>query len=416
MKKCLILLLACVMILSSCAPALALGFLFGGGSGGSMRYVSVPEKAIEGLVYARVVAGNADGSKLLIDSQDSKLFLWDVQKGERIPVSLPRTQDAEALTQAMMMGTDMFMKLKREQREAYLQNKQEAMDEYLTAHGLTVFENLDQIVDCLAQDGRYVYRSRCTALNGRFALVEYGSAICLGIDLETGKAYAVNGLSGIYPALCENRVLCSEGFLDLATGEVSIPEEPEGWTGEDETMKDLEIAAASRVLMLPGELRFLGVYYTAWERTENDMLRTEYLILRDLNGVSRCVSLGECSMSKAADQILLTENERYALVLNSSTVSMYGANLVDLTAGEVRHIDGLLPVGAAGDKFLCYDMKQYKPCLLDPATGKTEGIRTVTSPGDPEWVGPITPFMGAAFNGKLLFPQRERYQGYLILG
>ena len=136
----------------------------------------------------------------------------------------------------------------------------------------------------LAQDGRYVYRSRCTALNDRFALVEYGSAICLGIDLETGKAYAVNGLSGIYPALCENRVLCSEGFLDLATGEVSIPEEPEGWTGEDETMKDLEIAAASRVLMLPGELRFLGVYYTAWERTENDMLRTEYLILRDLNG------------------------------------------------------------------------------------------------------------------------------------
>jgi len=396
MKKALIASLAVLVLLFT-------GCTAQGGS--SMHYAAAPEAAFAGLRSGRVEGGTPDGSRLLIDSAATDLILWDVKKGERIPISFPRAQDAQAIVTGRL--TSNAVKLGRDQRDQYLQKQQEAVDAYLSKQGLETFETLDQIQDCLGNDGPAAFRTRCIQNNEGFALVYYGS-FCLGINLDTGVSYLVEGLQGINPVLCGSEVLCSEGFLDLATGQAAAPD-----LGADQGI-ERGIERAVALTLLP-EHRFLGVYGTAWLKQDNNLVHEEYLILRSLESELQCISLGECNMSESHNTVLVTADEQHALVFNATGAHTFGVKLADLKTGEIRQIEDLLPVAAAENRFLCYDYKNHKPCLLDPATGKTVAINTSVTGSDPKWLGPVAPFMNAVFNGRLLFPQNETYQGYLVL-
>lgn len=406
MKKLFVCLLALALALPAAGSAEWLASFFGApASGLTLRYVAVPEAAFS-AENDRVLAASPDGRFVLI-SNPYAVYLWDCTARRRIPISFAGEEDLELLNLYALnaaLGTQ-GIKLNKEQREKRIADLEAVRDSYLARLGLTRFTDLDQIADCYPRTVNLF--AQCTGFDGQIAAVECPQfAIAFSVDLTTGEAKLFEKGDQIM-AIGSGMVLYRSHFADLATGEPLIP--------------DLTVAADDGRpddLTLPQGAAFCAdgsvVYVSpsgAFSPEGND-----YWLTHAAKDANTAYMIGNYAYSRAPGSILLSCEDRWALLYSRSAATYNPAILMNLETGEISEIEAgkLLPVAAAKNGFICWDLKTYDVVLLDPVTGEQAKISLARGF---DWSQLNYAAVGSIVgNGQgMLFTQRQPLHGYFVI-
>lgn len=349
-------LLACLMIMMLALPLTAV-------AEGSpvLRFVPAEEEAFNALTegaVTRLMGASGDGRMLLMVNP-YELYLWDRTAHARVPVTFARPEDAETVTDFAVMTVirQMGRDLNAQQRA----EKEAALRQSLAEQGTEAFTDMDRIFEQFPRI--FALGVSCLGLSRDWALVSCDQAgFALAVDLRSG-AGRIFGRDEKPRSLCGSRVLLQDmRILDLETGECALPEL---MPAPDDGRPELNPFPCAMHLCANGDV--LAVLDEgSYSQEGNDCWLVD--AAADSN---RAIRIGHTDSGRAPNVILTAAGERWLLLFNRAMAIRKGPFILDRVSGEARETeDGqFLPVAAAENGFLCWDLQTYRVFLLDPADG-----------------------------------------------
>lgn len=415
MKKALALILSLLLLLPLTASAAPSAVSFSGAlfdftqSSGGVQYRDAPRNAFN-TDDDSLIAGVPDGSRLILADAWGNLELWDEAAGRRLPFAFSLPEEADyAASLCELAGA---MRLKKDQREEYLEKQRIRKAEYLAGRGLDSFETVTQIVECFG-GGFSFGRTRCMELSERYAILYHPTIGGLIADMQSASVRLLpQGASML--SLCGNQLLYCDAagkgaVIDLASGEETAVDLLTGASGA--------VVSVAVVRLFPdGGKAVVGRSNMEKDEETGRLIETEYYVMNAGAVGAVCVELGRLQSTQAPNRLLITEDGLFALAYNTSSVRYSGAFLVDLTSRSVSAVTGLLPVAGLESAFLCYDFdasgfgNNYL-CTLDPNTLAKTGL---TGAGSREMFT-VSPFMEAVYAFGRLYSQSDRLRGYFTV-